>query len=303
MDGVQPATTGGAGAGGPPPARVVAAANATSGDPVYRYVLLGVSVYALIALAFEMFARPSPALSSLIRYADFAVCAVFFADFLRNLRAAPDKWRYLRTWGWLDLLSSIPMADALRVGRIGYVIRIVYLLRAARATRVIALSLRADRGRDAFAITAFLCFTLVVLGSAAILVAEDGPGATILDAGQALWWAVVTLTTVGYGDVVPTTTAGRLVAVVLMIGGVGLFGALSGIVASWIVAPRRSLEAREVALLRAEIASLHERVEQVLAIVGTKEDMQRSEEVAGKSAGRGQSSGAPGGAQGDASAP
>ena len=80
-----------------------------SGDPVGQLLLVAVSVYALAALAFDVLAGPPPAISRLIHHADLAVCTVFFVDFLRNLRAAPDKWRYMRTWGWLDLLSSIPM--------------------------------------------------------------------------------------------------------------------------------------------------------------------------------------------------
>src|SRR4030095_13844039 len=73
---------------------------------------------------------------------------------------------------------------------------------------------------------------LITFGSISILVAEETAAANIKTADDAIWWSVTTITTVGYGDKFPTTMEGRIIAMVLMFSGVGLFGTLSALVAS-----------------------------------------------------------------------
>lgn len=76
---------------------------------------------------------------------------------------------------------------------------------------------------------------MIIFSSIIILQVEKAPGSNIFTAGDALWWAFVTITTVGYGDLYPVTLEGRLVAVILMTTGVGLFGTFTAFVASWFV--------------------------------------------------------------------
>ena len=76
-----------------------------------------------------------------------------------------------------------------------------------------------------------LCF-----GSIAILQFEQGPTGTIQSPGDAMWWAIVTVTTVGYGDTYPVSPEGRVLASVLMAAGVGLFGTFTAFIASWFLA-------------------------------------------------------------------
>ncbi len=220
---------------------------------VYQLVLLVLAIYAVLALAIDALIKPNPEIRRLIQYADWVVCSVFFADFLRNFVAAKHKWHYMRTWGWLDLISSVPMVDALRSARLLHIVR---LLRVIRALRIISMFFHRNRSRNAIAVTALACFLLVTLGSIAVLAIEGEAGGSIVKADQALWWALVTMTTVGYGDVFPVTTEGRLVAVVLMIGGVGLFGVLSGLLASWFVQPDADSNSQELEVLRADVAEL-----------------------------------------------
>lgn len=82
--------------------------------------------------------------------------------------------------------------------------------------------------------------TLLAVGAAILLRAID-PGVGTL--GDAFWWAVTTVTTVGYGDVLPTTTAGRIVASALMLTGLGLIPLITSVVVSILVS-QRTQEAR-----------------------------------------------------------
>jgi voltage-gated potassium channel len=86
---------------------------------------------------------------------------------------------------------------------------------------------------------------MIIFGSIAILQVEHDPNSNIKTAEDAIWWAFVTITTVGYGDKYPVTTEGRIIAGFLMITGVGLFGTFTGFIASWFLEPGKSKESEE----------------------------------------------------------
>lgn len=102
---------------------------------------------------------------------------------------------------------------------------------------------------------------LILCGALAITDAERSqPGATITSFLDGLWWAVTTMTTVGYGDTYPTTTTGRVVAVVLMLGGIALLGVVTATLASWLVERVSEANEAEQAATRAQVASLSAQV-------------------------------------------
>jgi len=109
--------------------------------------------------------------------------------------------------------------------------------------RNLAHALVADRAGNALFMVVFLVFCVLEFGSLAVLSAEArSPNASITNASDALWWDFVTITTVGYGDRYPTTNAGRLVGVLVMTAGVGLFGTLSGFLANTFLSPPKKKE-------------------------------------------------------------
>jgi voltage-gated potassium channel len=110
---------------------------------------------------------------------------------------------------------------------------------------------------------------LIYISSLAVLSAErHQPGANITSFGKSLWWAVTTVTTVGYGDEVPVTVTGRVAAAFLMVGGISLLGVITATLASWII--QRVAEANtenqaatkaQIDVLRAELRRLTEALE------------------------------------------
>lgn len=235
-----------------PPARKV-----SSG---YQLFMLALCVYSLAILAFQASRPSNPATVVILEYADFVVCLIFIADFLLSLLRAPDKWRYMRTWGWLDLLSSIPTVDIVRWGRAARILRIFRVLRGLRATKLLAGLINQKRAQNTMLAASLVAFMLITFCSIAILHFESGPDANIQSADDAVWWAFATITTVGYGDRYPTTDEGRLVAVMLMTAGVGLFGTFSGFLASWFVGGEDESINIELVALRHEIASLRKEI-------------------------------------------
>ena len=220
---------------------------------VFQIIVLILSVYAFGALIADAFFNLSPEASYLIQIFDYIVCAVFFTDFVIQLWAAERKLDYLK-WGWIDLLASIPNVDFLRWARVFRVFRILRVIRAVRGTQKLYQFFRAREALGgSVSLTAFI---LVLFGSISILMVETAPDSKILTGGDALWWTLTTITTVGYGDLYPVTPAGRVVASILMIGGVGLFGSFTALVASWFTGKTAAIEGSEKDTLLKEIQAL-----------------------------------------------
>ena len=234
-------------------------------SPAYHLLMLVLCLFALGVLAIQTAVTLDPQIRLVLEYADYAVCMIFFADFVVSMWRAPSRLRYFATWGWLDLLSSIPTVSVARWGRIGRVLRVFRVLRGLRATKLISTVILRKRAQNTFLAAALLALLLVVFCSVAILEFETAPESNIKTAADAVWWAFATITTVGYGDRFPVTPEGRFIAVVLMCAGVGLFGTLSGVFASWFLENEVADETTEIGALREEIAALRRSVDELAA--------------------------------------
>ena len=221
----------------------------------YNAVILLVSLIAIGMLAVGVVVELTPTTRSLLAYVDLAVCGVFMVDFGISLVRAPNRWQYLLTWGWIDLLSSIPVLDSLRWGRAARVVRILRVIRGIKAARFLAAIVFRNRARNALLAGSFVAVVVVFLSSFAILQFESHNAGNITTAEDAVWWAICTVTTVGYGDLYPVTWEGRVVAFILMVTGASSFGALSGLIAGSFVQSQDDHQ-DELRDLTAEVASL-----------------------------------------------
>jgi voltage-gated potassium channel len=226
----------------------------------YQLFMLVLCILALLSLGVSLTMPLEPSSRAVLEYADIVVCALFFGDFLHSLYYAPNRMAYFFKWGWIDLLSSIPAVGPLRLGRFVRVVRVLRVIRAIRSARAIAVLLLAKREQSAVLAALLLGLLLVACASIAILQFETVPGANIRTAGDALWWSMTTMSTVGYGDRYPVTTGGRIVAVFLMAGGVGIFGTLSGLVASWFLTPSQQAQDTDMDDIRATLAEIQRRL-------------------------------------------
>ena len=167
--------------------------------------------------------------------ADWGIWAVFAIELVIKTYLSPVRSVYLRQH-WFDVLIVVlPFLRPLRV------VRSARALRLLRSMRVFAFFARAMHSATSVFETRNLKYVLLVavlvIFSAAGLVTlfeRDGDG-SIQDFGDALWWAIATITTVGYGDKIPETAEGRGVAVFLMLLGITLFSVVTANVASFLV--------------------------------------------------------------------
>jgi voltage-gated potassium channel len=223
----------------------------------YNIFILVLTVMSLTIMALLILPLPDNVHEALNVY-DNLICVVFLGDFAMNMARSKRKREYfIGQRGWLDLLGSIPSLGLLENGgNFVALFRLARLSRLARITRLMRGQARKqlvedvllNRGQYAAFITVMAAF--IVLVSASVLVLEfesTSPKANITTGGDALWWGVVTITTVGYGDYYPVTALGRITGVFVMFAGVGIIGALASILASILVPPPTIEEEPEVA--------------------------------------------------------
>ncbi|MBP1631172.1 MAG: ion transporter [Bacteroidetes bacterium] len=190
------------------------------------------SIYVLGALFIDTYFKLPTETSLLLSYIDNSICAFFFVEFCIRFYKADNKLKFMR-WGWVDLISSIPMVGFLRAGRLLRLIRLLRIVRAFRSTKHLVDHIFKNKAKGTLTSVFIIAVLLVIFSAIAILQVEDDPNSNIKTAEDAMWWAYVTVTTVGYGDKFPVTTEGRIIAAALMTVGVGLFGTFTAYVASW----------------------------------------------------------------------
>jgi voltage-gated potassium channel len=222
--------------------------------------VLVLSIYVLLALLAQALLPLAPAVATLLDRIDFFICLFFLVDFGIRLHHARSKKSYLK-WGWIDLISSIPVWDPLRWGRAIRIVRILRVLRVFRSGRHLLSLLYRNRSQATLATAALAVSILVIVASVGILILETDPRSTIKTPFDALWWAVSTITTVGYGDVAPVTQEGKIVAMVLMVSGIALFGVFTGLFARLLIASEETTTEnkevlQELRLLRSKIEAL-----------------------------------------------
>lgn len=207
-------------------------------DPGYEIFILLVSLLSVFNLLIIWIPGIDPDAIHVIIFINFFLTIIFLSDFLYRFFTAPSKkYYFIRDWGWADLLASIPTLRILRIFRIFK----AYRLLQKYGGRNIFRQLKKHRAESVLFIVIFCVILVIEGGSFFVLLAErSAPNANILSANDAMWWVYVTITTVGYGDRYPVTTAGRLVGVCVMTMGVCLFGTLAGFIANKLLAPDTS---------------------------------------------------------------
>ena len=155
----------------------------------------------------------------------------FIGEFTYRFKNSLNKIEFLK-WGWIDLLSSIPMIDILRYGRVVRLLRLIRIIRAFKSTKLLIHHFFSNRVKGTLYSMIILGCLLLAFSTICILMFENEPNCNIKTAEDAIWWGYSTMATVGYGDKFPITTEGRILAMVLMRYGVGLFGSLTAYIAS-----------------------------------------------------------------------
>jgi voltage-gated potassium channel len=226
--------------------------------------MLVLALVFLVVLVVPMVTDLPPAGGTAFTVADVAIWAAFAVDYVARLYLAPARWRFVRSH-LLDLLVLVvPFLRPLRALR---------LLRIARLGVVAGVAhSRAQRSLHATVavyVTTAAAGLLVLAAAAMYDVERRAPSGNIKTFPDALWWAITTVTTVGYGDRYPTTGTGRLVGGALMLVGIALLGVITASIAAWFVDRLRDVQVAETTTeaalgeVLAELKALHTRLDAI----------------------------------------
>ncbi|GBL30793.1 voltage-gated potassium channel [Opitutia bacterium] len=223
----------------------------------WDWFVLGVAVLSLALVIIETFVLLSPATFHALVVVDRFACGIFLVDVVVRWRR--EGWsRGFWKWGWLDVLASIPFDAAFRTLQLVRIYRIIRVLRALYKLQEVATGTSLTEKLLALPGVAFV---MVLFSTTLMLEAErHAPDATIKTGGDALWWALTTVTTVGYGDTYPVTGEGRVIAAVLMLVGIALFGSMSAIITSKLILPKETKDHEE---MRREVRALHAEIKEL----------------------------------------
>jgi voltage-gated potassium channel len=173
-----------------------------------------------------------------VHEANLAIWAVFTVDYFVRLALAKDRSRFFRE-NIPDLLAILPFDflsqdsefELARLFRLARFARLIRLMRAGIILWRASRHLRGVLATNGLGYVLLLTTTLVVVGGVGIWIAEPEIGSV----GDGIWWGLVTTTTIGYGDIAPKTLAGRAIAAVLMVFGIGTIGMMTGTIATYFI--------------------------------------------------------------------
>ena len=209
--------------------------------PGYEIFIGLLAVISLINLAIWVlpFDADTKAVANIM---DGPITMIFLLDFTnRLLRSHPRRVYFIEQRGWLDLLGSLPAF--FKLFRLFRLTRVYKLLSEYGIKNIVRAFIK-DRANNALLVVVFVVLLILEFGSMVVLHFEaDAPGANITTGGDAIWWAFVSITTVGYGDKFPVTPGGRVTATLILAAGVGMFGVLSGFLANFFLSPAGADEA------------------------------------------------------------
>lgn len=191
--------------------------------------MLGLAVVFVVVLVWPLLDENlSPATRELLYWADVAIWVVFVAEYATRLLLAPVRRQFVREHLPDLIVVLVPPMRGLRV--IGVLLRLLGLV--SMVGRLSRQSLQVRTGTY----TAILAVGVLFAGAVTVYGAErDNPDANIRSFPDALWWAMTTMTTVGYGDRFPVTTQGRAMAAVLMLAGIAILGIVTASIAAWFI--------------------------------------------------------------------
>jgi voltage-gated potassium channel len=231
---------------------------------IYEVFVTAVTLLALVMAVLLYLPGTADLVRQVLAAVDTVVIVpVLLFDFARTLILSRRKIHYLLTWGWLDFLGSFPYLPLLRLLRLGRMLVAWQRLRHATPAEAI-IEVRRQLGQSTFLIAFFVGVLVLVGGSIAIVTVEaNSPFANIRTGEDAVWWAFVTVATVGYGDFYPVTVTGRNIAIGIMFVGIGIFSIFTGYLSTSFQVRRRREEENALAALRAEVAELRTLLEQL----------------------------------------
>lgn len=236
-------------------------------------IVIGIlAVVSIILVAIESLVPISQDVLVGIYIADLLICIVFAWDFIMRLKASDSKSHFMKTNGY-EIVAMVPAVALYALGTIPAIAVALRSLRLLRVVRVVLLIARVIRlmsktgkfvQRSNLLTLLGVTVCIIFIGAFAALVLDSGiEKARITNFADAVWWSVSTVTTVGYGDVVPASIAGRIMGMFLMIVGIGVMTTFISEISATLVESRLKQYEDETDFRTAVVLEIKNRIDNI----------------------------------------
>ncbi|SFH55617.1 voltage-gated potassium channel [Tindallia magadiensis] len=241
---------------------------------IYEWFMMILVLLVLVLLFVEFRIELTPDTERRLQCIDTGILIIFVIDYFVRLLLADSKKMFIKG-NIPDLIAIIPVSSLFRVVRL---VRLTRLIRLARTMRLVRVVVWLTRFKDRFAdfirtngmiYVVAITVAINLFGAIGIYFLEN------MDLVNAFWWSFVTITTVGYGDISPATTGGKLLAAVLMLVGIGFIGMLTGTIATYFLGEgsnkKESYKQQTINSIKEQIDNIdnltHEDVENIISVL------------------------------------
>lgn len=235
-----------------PPLKQIVERHDTKAGRAFDLVIQSLIILSLVSFSIETLPSLSPMTIRVLRWIEIVTVAIFTVEYLLRIYVADSKLRFVFSFfGLVDLVAILPFYIApgldLRAVRTFRLLRLVRIFKLARYSKAVQRFHRALLiAREELALFMFVTLVLLFLAAVGIYYCENGAQPEkFASVFHSLWWAICTLTTVGYGDVYPVTLGGRLFTFFVLLIGLGVISVPAGIVASALSKAREFEESEE----------------------------------------------------------
>ncbi len=198
----------------------------------YELSMMGLALIAVVIVICQLTMNLSRYTSNLLSKIDGFIYVIFVIDYFTRLIISKRKWEFIKN-NKIDLITIIPFSKLFMSLRILRFLRVTEFLKVTKALRAVVYINNFSKKiwkvlrTNIFYFVMFITIILIFSSATFMSIFEN------IEFKDALWWSFVTATTVGYGDIAPTTELGRIVAVILMLVGITVFGVLTGSFSSY----------------------------------------------------------------------
>ena len=232
---------------------------------ILEVLILALMLSDIFLLTSLLFLNVSPQIYTIIVYFDLIVCLILFTEFTYRLRQAEDKKQFIKS-NWTDILGMIP---EIIVGPVSTIFRYFRLIRIIKILSLFKKEIRhllnlLHNTRIDYGF--FIVLTILLISATILYFVEYSVNPTINSFDDAFWYLLVTITTVGYGDIYPKTEVGRVIGTIIMFTGIGFMSFLTATLTSAIL-KNRDNNSDEV---HDKLDALHSEIEELKEIIKNK---------------------------------
>jgi voltage-gated potassium channel len=204
---------------------------------IYNITMASLSLVVAIILVLQLTMNLNYKTNKILTIIDFIIWLIFVFDYASRYCKSTNKKKFIKR-NYIDLISIIPVYSIFRVFNTLKIVRISRLARLSEISKVVRIVAILKKSNDNFSefiktnkfnYTIGIGISLILVGSLAMSYVEQ------ISIGDALWWSIVTITTVGYGDISPTSPFGKIIAAILMVMGIGFIGSLSSTLSTYFI--------------------------------------------------------------------